>query len=352
MYPALAIIAELDRSVEVLWVGSEGGMEASLVERAGVRFVSVPAAGLHGVGPRALPGNLGQLARGVVAARRILKGFRPHALLLTGGFVGVPVSVAARRVPKLVYVPDIEPGQALRLMARFADCLAVTAEETLARLPRRGRACVTGYPTRPGLRHGDRALAREHFGLTSALPVVLVFGGSKGARSINEAVWDSLEDLLSLAQIVHLTGSLDWPRTEARRQVLPSELAQRYHPFAYLHDEMVHALAAADLAVARAGASTLGELPLFGLPAVLVPYPHAWRYQRVNAEYLASHGGGVSLADGELAGQLMPLIRQLLGDPPRLESMRTAMRRMARPQAAAEIAVEVEKLLDEGGRRG
>jgi UDP-N-acetylglucosamine--N-acetylmuramyl-(pentapeptide) pyrophosphoryl-undecaprenol N-acetylglucosamine transferase len=327
-------------------------MEASLVERAGVRFVSVPAAGLHGVGLRALPRNLWQLTRGVVAARRILKDFRPQALLLTGGFVGVPVSVAARGIPKLVYVPDIEPGQALRLMARFADCLAVTAAETLSRMPRRRRVCIAGYPTRPALRRVDQARARATFGLTSELPVVLVFGGSKGARSINDAVWDSLEELLSLAQIVHVTGSLDWPRTEARRQGLPADLARRYHPFAYLHDEMADALAAAELAVARAGASTLGELPLFGLPAVLVPYPHAWRYQQVNAEYLAARGGAVRLADDDLAGKLVPLIRRLLADPARLEQMREAMRRMARPQAAAEIAAELERLLDEGGRRG
>lgn len=327
-------------------------MEASLVERAGVRFVSVPAAGLHGVGLRALPGNLRQLARGVAAARRIVRDYRPQALLLTGGYVGVPVMLAARRIPKLVYVPDIEPGQALRLMARFADCLAVTAEETISRLPRRRRVCVTGYPTRSDLRRAEREQARRHFNLDSALPVVLVFGGSKGARSLNEAVWGSLADLLAGAQVVHITGSLDWPRTEQVQQQLAPALAPRYHPFAYLHDEMGMALAAADLAVARAGAATLGELPLFGLPGILVPYPHAWRYQKVNAEYLETRGGAVRLEDGEIAARLVPVVRQLLADPQRLNGMRQAMRRMARPRAAAEIAAEVEQLLGEGAGRG
>lgn len=326
-------------------------MEASLVERAGVRFVSVPAAGLHGVGLRALPVNLWQLARGVAAARRIVQDYRPQALLLTGGFVGVPVALAARRVPTLVYVPDIEPGQALRLMARFADCLAVTAEETASRLPARRKVQVTGYPTRPDLRGVDREQARRHLGLEATPPIVLVFGGSKGARSLNEAVWGSLEELLSVAQVVHITGSLDWPRTEARQQELPAGLAPRYHPFAYLHDEMALALAAADLAVARAGAATLGELPLFGLPGILVPYPHAWRYQKVNAEYLAARGGALILPDGEVADRLVPAVRELLGDGVRLESMRQAMRRLARPRAAAEIAAEVGLLLGEGGGR-
>ena len=352
MYPALAITAELNRSVEVLWVGSEGGMEASLVERAGVRFVSVPAAGLHGVGLRALPGNLRQLSRGVAAARRVVRGFQPHALLLTGGYVGVPVALAARRVPKLVYVPDIEAGQALRLMARFADTLAVTADESVAHLPKRPRVCVTGYPTRSDLRRGDRRHARQHFGLDADQPVVLVFGGSKGARSLNEAVWESLETLLGLAQVVHITGSLDWPRTETQLQQLAPALAQRYRPCAYLHEEMGLALAAADLAVARSGAATLGELPLFGLPGVLVPYPHAWRYQTVNAEFLAQRGGAVCCEDRDIAHRLVPLVRELLGDPGRLQSMRQAMERMARPQAAAEIAREVERLLGEAGHRG
>jgi len=327
-------------------------MEASLVERAGVRLVSVPAAGLHGVGLRALPGNLRQLSRGVAAARRIVQGFRPHALLLTGGYVGVPVALAARRVPKLVYVPDIEAGQALRLMARFADTLAVTADESLAHLPKRSRVCVTGYPTRSDLRRGDRRHARQHFGLDADQPVVLVFGGSKGARSLNEAVWESLEVLLGLAQVVHITGSLDWPRTETQLQQLAPALAQRYRPCAYLHEEMGLALAAADLAVARSGAATLGELPLFGLPGVLVPYPHAWRYQTVNAEFLAQRGGAVCCEDRDIAHRLVPLVRELLGDPGRLQSMRQAMERMARPQAAAEIAREVERLLGEAGHRG
>lgn len=327
-------------------------MEASLVERAGVRFVSVPAAGVHGVGWRALPGNLLQLARGVAAARRVLAEYRPQALLLTGGYVGVPVALAARRVPKLVYVPDIEPGQALKLMARLADRLAVTADESLPRLPRRSRARVTGYPTRPDLRGVDRDQAKRHFGLDPAIPTLLVFGGSKGALSLNEALWGCLSEMLRISQVVHITGSLDWPRTEAQQRQLGAELGSRYHAFAYLHDEMALALAAADLAVARAGAATLGELPLFGLPGVLVPYPHAWRYQKVNAEYLAARGGAIRIDDADLASRMLPVVGDLLSDPERLERMRRSMRQLARPQAAAEIAAEVKHLLAEDGARG
>ncbi len=327
-------------------------MEAPLVKRAGVRFVTVPAAGLHGVGWKALPGNLVQLARGIAAARRIVAGYQPDAILLTGGYVGVPVALAARRVPKLVYIPDLEPGQALRLMARLADTVAVSASDVQARLPGGKRTVVTGYPTRPELQGIDRRSAKAHFQLEASTSTVLVFGGSKGARSINEALWASLADVLEFGQVIHITGTLDWPRTGPYQRRLPQRLAGRYRAFAYLHEEMGMALAAADLAVARAGASTLGELPLFGLPAVLVPYPYAWRYQRVNADYLAAHGGAVCLEDSDLGRLLLPTIHNLLSDPALLEHMRTAMSSLARPGAAAEIAAEVERLVGEKGRPG
>jgi UDP-N-acetylglucosamine--N-acetylmuramyl-(pentapeptide) pyrophosphoryl-undecaprenol N-acetylglucosamine transferase len=118
-------------------------------------------------------------------------------------------------------------------------------------------------------------------------------------------------------------------------------LQSRYRAFPYLHEEMGSALAAADLALCRAGASTLGELPLFGLPAVLVPYPYAWRYQRVNADWLAERGGAVRLDDERLVEELLPTLRRLLDDPARLSDMRKHMRALARPEAATRLAAEL-----------
>jgi UDP-N-acetylglucosamine--N-acetylmuramyl-(pentapeptide) pyrophosphoryl-undecaprenol N-acetylglucosamine transferase len=135
---------------------------------------------------------------------------------------------------------------------------------------------------------------------------------------------------------------------DAVRQRLEGTLGRRYHPYAYLHEEMGLALAAADLAVARAGASALGELPLFGLPAALVPYPHAWRYQRLNAQYLARSGAAVVLEDGALGAELLPTVRGLLGDPERLRGMSEAARRLSHPEAAPAIAAELERA---AGRR-
>jgi UDP-N-acetylglucosamine--N-acetylmuramyl-(pentapeptide) pyrophosphoryl-undecaprenol N-acetylglucosamine transferase len=171
--------------------------------------------------------------------------------------------------------------------------------------------------------------------LEGDLPVLLVAGGSKGARSINRAVLAHLPELLEMAQVVHISGELDWQEVSARA----TELAHpRYHAHPYLHEEMGAALASADLAVSRAGASTLGEYPLFGLPSILVPYPYAWRYQKVNADHLVKNGAALLLEDGRLADELLPTVKSLLQQPARLETMRRAVQALARPQAASTIA--------------
>jgi UDP-N-acetylglucosamine:LPS N-acetylglucosamine transferase len=325
-------------------------MEASLVQREGIAFTAVPAAGIHGVGPRQLPGNLLRLARGLPAARRAIGRFQPDALLFTGGYVGVPVALAAGRRPRVAYVPDIEPGLALKVVCRSADTVCVTADAARSFYPARQRVVVTGYPTRPGLQTADKAQARTRLGLLSDAPVLMVFGGSRGARSINEALWSCLDNVLRKAQVVHVTGELDWPRVAAVRERLEEPLGRRYHPHAYLHEEMGLALAAADLAIARAGASTLGELPLFGLPAALVPYPYAWRYQKLNAEHLVHQGAAVLVRDQDLGAQLLATIRVLLDDPDRLEAMGAAARRLSRPDAAQMIAAEIERVAARGAK--
>ncbi len=331
----------LNTSHELLWVGGDGGMEVDLVERQGIPFASIPAAGVHGVGLRTLPGNLLRLARGVIASLRILREFRPDVLFFTGGYVAVPMAVAGIRIPSLLYVPDIEPGLALKALAWFANRITLTAPASSAYFSQKDRVVTTGYPTRNQLTEWDQASAREKFGLQANEPVLLVFGGSKGARSINNALLANLPALLEQTQIVHISGKLDWEKVEETRKALNREQAQRYIAFDYLHEDMGAALAAADLAVSRAGASSLGEFPLFGLPALLVPYPYAWRYQKVNAEYLSDKGAAIMVRDENLEENLVPLVEDLLQNPQKLNGMRTAMKKLARPQAAQEIAAEL-----------
>jgi UDP-N-acetylglucosamine--N-acetylmuramyl-(pentapeptide) pyrophosphoryl-undecaprenol N-acetylglucosamine transferase len=316
-------------------------MEADLVQRAGIPFTAVPAAGVHGVGWRALPRNIIQLGQGFLSSRRILQQFKPDLLLFTGGFVAAPMALAGNRIPSLLYVPDIEPGLALNFIARFARRIAVTAEDSLKYFPDKGRSgkvVVTGYPTRSDLGSWTTESARARLGIQAGLPVLLFFGGSKGARSINQALLAVLPPLLEIAQVIHITGQLDWPEMQAAQTRLNPLQMSRYHAYPYLHDEMGAALASANLAVSRAGASSLGELPLFGLPAILVPYPHAWRYQKVNADYLVRQGAAVMLEDARLKDDLLPTIIKLMGDPQSLQAMQQKMLSLARPQAASQIA--------------
>lgn len=363
VYPALAVIHALKMQhphAEVLWLASASGPERALVEREGVRYVGVPAGPLVGMGLRAIPNAL-KLILGTIRAWGVVGRFRPAACLITGGWATIPAALACwlHRVPLAIFLPDIEPGGAIKALARLAAHLAVVAEDSLAYLPTGKTATVTGYPLRADLLQAagydplgrplpdppaSRAEAQRRFALHPDLPTLLVFGGSTGARSINRAVCAALEDLLGPAeqpncQIIHISGRLDaeWVREQAAR--LPADLAARYRAFDYLHsEEMALALAAADLAVARAGASVLGEFPLFALPAILVPYPHAWRYQKVNADYLESRGAAMRLDDDSLSNHLAPLVTQLLRDAPLRQRMAAAAAALRRPDAAARIA--------------
>jgi UDP-N-acetylglucosamine--N-acetylmuramyl-(pentapeptide) pyrophosphoryl-undecaprenol N-acetylglucosamine transferase len=321
-------------------------MEAELVKRAGIPFRAIPAAGLHGVGVWALPRNLLRLARGTLAARRILRAFRPEILFYTGGYVAGPMALAGRQIPSLLFVPDIEPGVALKSLARFAARIAVTTPDSRPYFSK--PVVVTGYPVRPELAGWDRSKGRRALGLDPELPTLMIWGGSKGARSINLAVVPNLPYLLEKAQVVHISGEADWPVIETARAGLMSEQKGRYHPHPYLHEEMGAALASADLVVSRAGASILGEYPFFGLPAVLVPYPHAWRYQRINAEYLAQHGAAVILKDEFLSQELLTAVKDLLENPAKLAAMRQAMRSLAQPHAAQAIAAQLLALGEQG----
>ncbi len=271
-------------------------------------------------------------------AYRLARRQRPSAVFATGGYASVPVALAAaaRRVPILVYLPDIEPGLAVRVIARVAARVAVTVRDSQEYFAGK-KVVVTGYPVRAEFVGLDREVGRRALGLAPHDPVLLVMGGSRGARSLNRALGDVLKPVLQMAQVVHLTGELDWSWVSELRERLPGELRGRYHTFSYLHD-IGYALAAADLVVCRAGASTLGELPFFGLGAVLVPYPHAWRYQRVNAEWLTDRGAAVTLEDQRLERELLPTLQQLLTDRELLKHMGDRASELSQPDAAVRLA--------------
>jgi UDP-N-acetylglucosamine--N-acetylmuramyl-(pentapeptide) pyrophosphoryl-undecaprenol N-acetylglucosamine transferase len=200
---------------------------------------------------------------------------------------------------------------------------------------------VTGYPVRPELReaaHLTKEEALVKFDLQPERPTLFVFGGSRGALNINRALMAALPELLKQVQVIHISGTFTWPEVEANIQKLPAELHTWYRPYPYLHDEMGAAFRAADLVVARAGASMLGEGPAFGIPAILVPLTFAWRYQKVNADYLTERGAAIQLTDERLSDEFLPAVLALLQDKSRLRAMSEAARALDIPEATSRLA--------------
>jgi UDP-N-acetylglucosamine--N-acetylmuramyl-(pentapeptide) pyrophosphoryl-undecaprenol N-acetylglucosamine transferase len=353
VYPALAIAAALEEEVaaqrgehlpaddrlEMLYLGASGGQETALVEQAGIPFQPIPSGPIRGRSPLELIVNTANMGRGTLAARKALGRFAAQVVLATGGYASFPVVLAARSrgLPTVVYLPDVYPGWTVKLTARLAQRVAISTAKALTRLPD-VKTVVSGYPVRPSFWTVDRAQGREHLGVDPEEKLLLVAGASQGAHTINMAIAANLRSILELCEVIHLSGRRDEPELRQRRDDLPEGLRSRYHLFAYLNEEMPWAMAAADLALCRAGASILGELPAVGLPSILAPYPHAGGHQRHNAAYMEENAAATVVQNGDLARQILPLVGELLHHEQRLRSMSEAMRRLARPDAARNVA--------------
>ena len=360
VYPALAVAEQWQRLLseagggDVLYVGTTGGLEENIVLRAGMAFRTVRSAALLGKSPWQALRGAWEVLRGVLEAARILRQFPPSVLLATGGYASAPVVVAAwlQRCPIMIYLPDIQPGLAVSTLSRLASKVAVSFDASLRHFPQRwnvggtrAKLMISGYPVRTGLYGGDKRAARERLGLLPGLKTLLILGGSRGAQSINRSVAEALDEMVQVAQVIHITGEADLPLLVERRMSLPQDMRQRYRPYAYLHEEMVDALLAADLAVARAGAATMGEFSALGLPSILVPYPHAGRHQEANADYMVARGAALKIRDADLTTETLTVtVSRLLGDDGTLGAMAERARALARPQAAMTIASQLASL--------
>ncbi len=355
VYPALVIAAALQRELpagaklEPLYLGAQEGAEVDLMKRADIPLQLISSGPIRGRNPLELTRNAARMARGVPQARRALSKFGAEIVLSTGGYASFPVALAARsrKIPVALYLPDVYPGWAVRAIARLAHRIAATAPESLRRLPH-GKAVVTGYPVREEFWQVSRPEGRRRLELDPKDKVLFVAGASQGAHSINQAVADNLRSLLGLCEVIHISGRDDKEWLAGLANDLPDKLRPRYHLFGYLHEEFPWAMAAADLALCRAGASVLGELPAVGLPAVLVPYPYAGAHQRLNARHLADNHTAVVLDDSDL-GSMFSLVSDLLQDSARLDAMSQASRRLARPEAASSIARLILEMSASGG---
>jgi UDP-N-acetylglucosamine--N-acetylmuramyl-(pentapeptide) pyrophosphoryl-undecaprenol N-acetylglucosamine transferase len=339
--PAMAVLdavrAAAGSDLEVRFFGPDNRGESTRVAAYGVDFERVPAAPVRGRNPLQLARSAVQLARGVFVAARKLRRFKPDVVFSTGGYGSFPCCVAARllRVPLIVYLPDVEPGWAVKAERRLATRIATTTDAALSSLPA-SKTVVTGYPVRPEFLDITRDGARAELAVPPGERVLLIAGASQGAHAINEAAFRALRGFVEEFTVFHVTGPADYDEAAGYAQALGAGLVTRYHVAVYSED-FPALMAAADLAIMRAGASVLGELTVAGLPAVLVPGTFAGGHQRANAGWLADHGAAVVVEEDALRG-LENLVLGLMNDEERLAAMAAAAKALARPHAAHDIA--------------
>lgn len=279
-----------------------------------------------------------RLGISVPQAAAILAAQRPAAIFTTGGYMAVPVLMAAAPlgIPVVMWDGNVIPGRAVRATARLAAALAVSFEATCVALSTAapGRPCyLTGTPIRD-TREVDREAARRRLDIPPSERVLLVFGGSQAVRRFNGAVSEALARLVERVTVVHVAGEEGYAGALAEREGLPESLRARYRPYPFLRDEMLAALAAADLVVGRAGSSTLAEVTALGLPMVVVPYPHAGGHQRANARILADAGAARLVDDADFDAAALLDAAAILEDPARYLAMSAAARSLGRPGAA------------------
>jgi UDP-N-acetylglucosamine--N-acetylmuramyl-(pentapeptide) pyrophosphoryl-undecaprenol N-acetylglucosamine transferase len=280
-----------------------------------------------------------RLSASVPQALWLLLRRRPAAIFTTGGYVAIPVLVAARilAIPTLLWEGNVVPGRSVRATARLASALAVSFAATCAALPSRRPCYVTGTPIRD-VAAMDRLAARKHLGIPSYARLVVVFGGSQAARRLNGAVVGALPGLVEKVHVLHLAGADGIAAAEATRAAMPEALQSRYRPVEFLGEGLLDALAAADLVVGRAGSSTLAEVAAFGLPMIVVPYPYAGAHQRANAAELVDGGAARFIEDDAFDSAALLDAVGILDDPARHATMAAAARGLAMPFAADAVA--------------
>jgi UDP-N-acetylglucosamine--N-acetylmuramyl-(pentapeptide) pyrophosphoryl-undecaprenol N-acetylglucosamine transferase len=352
IYPALAVARSLrDRpsAPDIVWLGGHRGLEADLVQDAGIRVRRLLLRSLRSVdlSVHAVLDPV-RLGLSVPQATAILAAERPAAILTTGGYVAVPTLLAARplRIPVVLWEGNAIPGRAVRATARLADALAVSYEAAGAALAGAGRPTfVTGTPIRD-VAAITRAEARARLQLPGDAPTILVFGGSQAVRRFNAAVTAALPRLVERVHVLHVTGESGYAAALAQREQLPAEQRARYRPYPFLRDDMLAALVATDLVVGRAGSSTLAEVTALGIPAVIVPYPHASGHQGANAQILAAAGAAKIVADEAFDADALLAATEILFDEPTRAAMAAAARHFGRPGAADAIAALVVALAE------
>ncbi len=357
IYPALAIATQLrtQHQAEILFLGSDDGLENEIVPAAGFRLATVKAGKLRRyLSFKTITGVL-RVPLGMIQAFRIVRKFRPDAAFTSGGYVAVPAALATRLngVPLLLHQQDVPPNLSNRLAAPLATRISVAFADSLPYFPAR-KTLVLGNPIRQSMldvRATTPQQARTSLGFDAATPLLLVTGGSQGARHLNQIVCHALPQHLAHCQVLQISGKDLYNETRSlANSVLADQdeaLQQRYRLVPYLNEEMPLAMQAADLVLCRSGASTLTELAILGKPSILVPLPPAIGSspQEANAAMFGRKQAALVILNDDLKPEiLVERVKSILTSSTLLEAMSQAVSEFAKPEATQDITKEIIKI--------
>ena len=360
IYPGLAVADEIralakkdNKEITINWIGCSKGMDGQLVKKAvgpdgaptADAFYGIPSGKLRRYFSWQNFTDLFRIVGGYFAARRILKKTRPSILFSKGGFVSVPPVLAAKHlgIPVFTHECDFTLGLANRLNFKSADTMFVSYEETKNRLPAadQNRVTVTGNPVRPVIYNADSKKGRDFLQISDNLPVLLVLGGSSGAKQINELVWANLDWLCDNFTIVHQTGLLNADSTT--EQELKEKYNGRYKPYQFIYQEMPDVLAAADVILSRAGANSIWEAAVLAKPMVLIPLcGSGTRGDQVdNAEFFRQRNAALVLLGDQATGDNLKSSLQILLDPATREQYSASVKKLTGDIKPAEKIAQI-----------
>lgn len=352
IYPALAIaegIKEKDASAEILYVGSETGLEKKLAERAGFPFAGISVAGMTSKFSLKMAKTIVKNMQGIHQAKALLKEYQPDIVIGTGGYACGPLMLAAAKqgAPTLLHEQNAIMGKTNMILSNQVDKICLTFNIMDRGFKAHEKAVLTGLPVRRQILRADKKQGMDFFSLEEGKPVVLVTGGSQGARHINEAAVAAGANILAAGgQILHLTGPKLYEETKAMAEQAGLLSEPCYHLIAYLH-EMEMALGAADIVISRSGASFLAEIMAVGRCSILIPYPFAaGGHQKANALSLVRRDAAEMILDDELDGDsLWSVLEPLLKDEKRVAKMSKNCYDMGCRDAVERILQEAEKII-------
>ncbi|MEW8971579.1 undecaprenyldiphospho-muramoylpentapeptide beta-N-acetylglucosaminyltransferase [Mesobacillus jeotgali] len=348
IYPALALIREIqkkDENVEFLYIGTEKGLESKLVPRENIPFKSIHITGFKRKISFENVKTVLRFLKGVRDSKKMLKDFKPDVVIGTGGYVCGPVVYAAAKmgIPTIVHEQNSVPGLTNKFLSRYVDKIAICFEEARQFFPEQ-KVVLTGNPRASEVLGQDGVKGRLSAGLKLKIPTVLIFGGSRGARPINEAVVKSLTELSGKPyQVLYVTGDVHFEDVRKEVELVGNPGNVIIKPF--IHN-MPEVLSGVDLTVARAGATTLAELTSLGIPSILIPSPYVTdNHQEKNARALSENGAAKLLLEKDLTGpKLVESIDQILGREEKLAEMKKAAKKLGIPDAAQRLYRLMEEL--------